>query len=138
MAASREWDAWCTAGTDQCGPGGKTIEGKSPERQREVERLLGSAEECDPRDEPRTPCDEKRGKIPLTHRRFLQSSWCREEAGYPQSMHHLETVEKAVRMKRYRVASSRLATLLQFCRRPEQSAVDSLAEGEERDAEELG
>ncbi|KAJ1183158.1 hypothetical protein NDU88_008327 [Pleurodeles waltl] len=78
-----------------------------------------------------------RGKIPSTHRRFLQSSWCREEAGYPQSMHHLETVEKAGRMKRYKVASSRLATLLQFCRRPEQSVVDPLAEGEEGDAEEL-
>ncbi|KAJ1086461.1 hypothetical protein NDU88_006578 [Pleurodeles waltl] len=44
-------------------------------------------------------------------------------------MHHLETLEKADRMKRYKVASSRLATLLQFCRRPEQSAVDPLAEG---------
>ncbi|KAJ1168238.1 hypothetical protein NDU88_000185, partial [Pleurodeles waltl] len=52
-------------------------------------------------------------------------------------MHHLETVEKAGRMKRYKVASSHLATLLRFCRRPEQSAVDPLAEGEEGDAEEL-
>ncbi|KAJ1121292.1 hypothetical protein NDU88_009405 [Pleurodeles waltl] len=77
------------------------------------------------------------GKIPSTHRRFHQSSWCREEAGYPQSMHHQETVEKAGRMGQYKVASSRLATLLQFCRRPEQSAVDPLAEGEEGDAEEL-
>ncbi|KAJ1106505.1 hypothetical protein NDU88_003906 [Pleurodeles waltl] len=33
--------------------------------------------------------------------------------------------------------SSRLATLLPFSRRPEQSAVDPLAEGEEGDAEEL-
>ncbi|KAJ1218940.1 hypothetical protein NDU88_006511 [Pleurodeles waltl] len=80
---------------------------------------------------------QERGKIPSTHRRFLQSSWCSEEAGYPQSMHHLETVEKAGRIKRYKVASSRLATLLRFCRRPEQSAVDPLAEGEEGDAEEL-
>ncbi|KAJ1125810.1 hypothetical protein NDU88_004228 [Pleurodeles waltl] len=55
-----------------------------------------------------------RGKILSTHGRFLQSSWCRKEAGYPQSMHHLETVEKAGRMKRYKVASSRLATLLRF------------------------
>ncbi|KAJ1187439.1 hypothetical protein NDU88_004215 [Pleurodeles waltl] len=47
------------------------------------------------------------------------------------------TVEKAGRMKRYKAASSRLATLLRFCRRPEQSAVDPLAEGEEGDAEEL-
>ncbi|KAJ1198119.1 hypothetical protein NDU88_001963 [Pleurodeles waltl] len=39
--------------------------------------------------------------------------------------------------ERYNVASSRLATLLRFCRRPEQSAVDPLAEGEEGDAEEL-
>ncbi|KAJ1198493.1 hypothetical protein NDU88_002334 [Pleurodeles waltl] len=31
-AASRERDAWCTSGADQCGPGGKTIEDKSPER----------------------------------------------------------------------------------------------------------
>ncbi|KAJ1159030.1 hypothetical protein NDU88_011700 [Pleurodeles waltl] len=36
-----------------------------------------------------------RGKIPSTHGRFLQSAWCRVKAGYPQSMHHLETVEKA-------------------------------------------
>ncbi|KAJ1161817.1 hypothetical protein NDU88_002298 [Pleurodeles waltl] len=78
-----------------------------------------------------------RGKILSTHRRFLQSSWCREEAGYPQSIYHLETVGKAGRMKRYKFASSRLATLLQFCRHPEQSAVDPLAEGEEGDAEEL-
>ncbi|KAJ1165717.1 hypothetical protein NDU88_006134 [Pleurodeles waltl] len=39
LAASRERDAWCTAGADKSGPGGKTIEDKSPERQREVERL---------------------------------------------------------------------------------------------------
>ncbi|KAJ1164930.1 hypothetical protein NDU88_005362 [Pleurodeles waltl] len=41
-------------------------------------------------------------------------------------MHNLETVEKAGRMMRYKVASSRLANLLRFCRRPEQSAVDPL------------
>ncbi|KAJ1197539.1 hypothetical protein NDU88_001396 [Pleurodeles waltl] len=52
-------------------------------------------------------------------------------------MHHLEKVKKAVRMRRYNVASSRLATLLRFCRRPEQSAVDPLVEGEVGDAEEL-
>ncbi|KAJ1117087.1 hypothetical protein NDU88_005287 [Pleurodeles waltl] len=40
--------------------------------------------------------------------------------------------------QRYKVAVVIFATLLQFCRRPEQSAVDPLAEGEERDAEELG
>ncbi|KAJ1196273.1 hypothetical protein NDU88_000144 [Pleurodeles waltl] len=56
-----------------------------------------------------------RGKIPSTHGRFLQSSWCKKETGYPQSMHHLETVEKAGRMKRHKVASSRIATLLRFC-----------------------
>ncbi|KAJ1183126.1 hypothetical protein NDU88_008297 [Pleurodeles waltl] len=78
-----------------------------------------------------------RGKIPSTHGRFLQSSWCKMEAGYPKSMHHQETVEKAGRMKRYKVAVVVFATLLRFCRRPEQSAVDSLAEGEEGDAEEL-
>ncbi|KAJ1199579.1 hypothetical protein NDU88_003413 [Pleurodeles waltl] len=39
--------------------------------------------------------------------------------------------------QRYKVAVVVFATLLRFCRRPEQSAVDSLAEGEERDAEEL-
>ncbi|KAJ1106668.1 hypothetical protein NDU88_004069 [Pleurodeles waltl] len=77
------------------------------------------------------------GKIPLTHGRSLQCSWCREEAGYPQSMHHLETVKKAGRMRRYKVASSRPATLLRFCRRPEQSAFDPLVQGEEGDAEEL-
>ncbi|KAJ1084879.1 hypothetical protein NDU88_005025 [Pleurodeles waltl] len=78
-----------------------------------------------------------RGKIPSTDWRFLQSFWCRVKAGNPQSMHHLETVEKASRMRRYNVAGSRLATLLRFCRRPEQSAVDPLVEGEEGDAEEL-
>ncbi|KAJ1128837.1 hypothetical protein NDU88_007209 [Pleurodeles waltl] len=78
-----------------------------------------------------------RGKIPSTHRRLLQSSWCKKEAGYPQSMHHQETGEKANRMKRYNVAVVVFATLLRFCRRPEQSAVDHLAEGEERSAEEL-
>ncbi|KAJ1196177.1 hypothetical protein NDU88_000050 [Pleurodeles waltl] len=56
-----------------------------------------------------------RGKILSTHGRFLQNSWCSEKASYPQSMHHLETVEeKAGRMKRYKVASSRHATLLRF------------------------
>ncbi|KAJ1118489.1 hypothetical protein NDU88_006680 [Pleurodeles waltl] len=55
----------------------------------------------------------------------------------PQSMHHQETGEKAARMKRYKVAVVVLATLLLFCRRPEQSAVDPLAEGDEGDAEEL-
>ncbi|KAJ1129879.1 hypothetical protein NDU88_008240 [Pleurodeles waltl] len=40
--------------------------------------------------------------------------------------------------QRYRVAVVVLATMLQFCRLPARSAVDSLAEGEERDAEELG
>ncbi|KAJ1085774.1 hypothetical protein NDU88_005899 [Pleurodeles waltl] len=39
--------------------------------------------------------------------------------------------------QRYKVAVVVFATLLQFCRLPEQSAVDSVAEGEERDAEEL-
>ncbi|KAJ1150286.1 hypothetical protein NDU88_003081 [Pleurodeles waltl] len=40
--------------------------------------------------------------------------------------------------QRYRVAVVVFATMLQFCRLPARSAVDSLAEGEERDAEELG
>ncbi|KAJ1089912.1 hypothetical protein NDU88_003052 [Pleurodeles waltl] len=40
--------------------------------------------------------------------------------------------------QRYNAAVVVFATLLRFCRRPEQSAVDPLAEGEERDAEELG
>ncbi|KAJ1117009.1 hypothetical protein NDU88_005210 [Pleurodeles waltl] len=39
--------------------------------------------------------------------------------------------------QRYKVAVVVFATLLQFCRRPEQSADNPLAEGEERDAEEL-
>ncbi|KAJ1205145.1 hypothetical protein NDU88_000580 [Pleurodeles waltl] len=39
--------------------------------------------------------------------------------------------------QRYEVAVVVYATLLRFCRHPEQSAVDPLAEGEERDAEEL-
>ncbi|KAJ1102570.1 hypothetical protein NDU88_000019 [Pleurodeles waltl] len=45
-------------------------------------------------------------------------------------MHHLETVEKAVRMRRYNVAGSRLATLLQFWRRPGAVSGRSLVEGE--------
>ncbi|KAJ1205090.1 hypothetical protein NDU88_000525 [Pleurodeles waltl] len=40
--------------------------------------------------------------------------------------------------QRYRVAVVVFATMLQVCRLPARSAVDSLAEGEERDAEELG
>ncbi|KAJ1148691.1 hypothetical protein NDU88_001519 [Pleurodeles waltl] len=36
-----------------------------------------------------------RGWIPSSHGRFLQSSWCKKGAGYPQSMHHQETGEKA-------------------------------------------
>ncbi|KAJ1124981.1 hypothetical protein NDU88_003421 [Pleurodeles waltl] len=40
--------------------------------------------------------------------------------------------------QRYRVAVVVFATMLQFCSLPARSAVDSLAEGEERDAEELG
>ncbi|KAJ1106658.1 hypothetical protein NDU88_004059 [Pleurodeles waltl] len=39
--------------------------------------------------------------------------------------------------QRYKVAVVVFATLLRFCRLPARSAVDSLAEGEERDAEEL-
>ncbi|KAJ1178974.1 hypothetical protein NDU88_004213 [Pleurodeles waltl] len=39
--------------------------------------------------------------------------------------------------QRYKVAVVVFATLLQFCRLPAQSAVDSVAEGEESDAEEL-
>ncbi|KAJ1217346.1 hypothetical protein NDU88_004940 [Pleurodeles waltl] len=40
--------------------------------------------------------------------------------------------------QRYRVAVVVFATMLQVCRLPARSAVDSLSEGEERDAEELG
>ncbi|KAJ1199000.1 hypothetical protein NDU88_002838 [Pleurodeles waltl] len=78
-----------------------------------------------------------RGKIPSTHGRFLRSFWCRVKAGFPQSMHHQETVEKGGRIRRYNVAGSRLATLLRFCWHPDQSVVDPLVEGEEGDAEEL-
>ncbi|KAJ1113912.1 hypothetical protein NDU88_002152 [Pleurodeles waltl] len=78
-----------------------------------------------------------RGKIPSTHRRFLQSFWCRVKAGYSQSMHHLKTVEKAGRMRRYNVAGSRLATVLWFSRCPGAASGRSLVEVEEGDAEEL-
>ncbi|KAJ1128858.1 hypothetical protein NDU88_007230 [Pleurodeles waltl] len=78
-----------------------------------------------------------RGKIQSTHGRFLQGFWCRVRAGYPQSMHHLETFEKASRIRRYNVAGSRLATLLRFCRRLGAVSGRSLVEGEEGDAEEL-
>ncbi|KAJ1174808.1 hypothetical protein NDU88_000099 [Pleurodeles waltl] len=68
----------------------------------------------------------------------ISSEFLVQEGGrLPQSMHHQETVEKAGRMKRYKVAVVVFATLMRFCRRPEQSAVDPLAEGEEGDAEEL-
>ncbi|KAJ1125043.1 hypothetical protein NDU88_003482 [Pleurodeles waltl] len=40
--------------------------------------------------------------------------------------------------QRYRVAVVVFATMLQVCRLPARSAVDSLSEGEEGDAEELG
>ncbi|KAJ1173992.1 hypothetical protein NDU88_005816 [Pleurodeles waltl] len=65
-----------------------------------------------------------RGKIPSTHGRFLLGFQCRVKADSPQSMHHQETVEKAGRIRRYNVAGSHLATLLQFAAILEQSAVD--------------
>ncbi|KAJ1172358.1 hypothetical protein NDU88_004205 [Pleurodeles waltl] len=77
-----------------------------------------------------------RGKIPSTHGRFLQSSWCKKEASYPRAC----TTRKQARKrqdKQYKVAVVVFATLLRFCRRPEQSAVDPLADGEEGSAEEL-
>ncbi|KAJ1111460.1 hypothetical protein NDU88_008784 [Pleurodeles waltl] len=92
---------------------------------------------------PRGPVMQKfgacvsRGKIPSTHRRFLLGFQCRVKADSPQSMHHQETVEKAGRIRRYIVAGSLLATLLRFCRRPGAVSGRSLAEVEERDAEEL-
>ncbi|KAJ1196209.1 hypothetical protein NDU88_000082 [Pleurodeles waltl] len=39
-----------------------------------------------------------RGKIPLTHERFLRSFWCREEAGYPHSMHKQENSREGGRI----------------------------------------
>ncbi|KAJ1117110.1 hypothetical protein NDU88_005310 [Pleurodeles waltl] len=92
---------------------------------------------------PRGPVMQKfgdcvsRGKIPSTHGRFLLGFQCWVKAHSPQSMHHQETVEKAGRIRGYNVAGSRLATLLQFCRRPGAVSARSLAEVEERDAEEL-
>ncbi|KAJ1213799.1 hypothetical protein NDU88_001430 [Pleurodeles waltl] len=51
-------------------------------------------------------------------------------------MQHQETVKKAGRIRRYNVAGSLQATLLQFCRRPGAVSGRSLAEVEERSAEE--
>ncbi|KAJ1196280.1 hypothetical protein NDU88_000151 [Pleurodeles waltl] len=39
-----------------------------------------------------------RGKIPSTHRRFLRSFWCREEADYPHSMHKQENSREGGRI----------------------------------------
>ncbi|KAJ1196071.1 hypothetical protein NDU88_005331 [Pleurodeles waltl] len=39
-----------------------------------------------------------RGKIPSTHGRFLRSFWCREEAGYPHSMHRQENSREGGRI----------------------------------------
>ncbi|KAJ1212795.1 hypothetical protein NDU88_000439 [Pleurodeles waltl] len=39
-----------------------------------------------------------RGKIPSTHGRFLLSFWCREEAGYPHSMHKQENSREGGRI----------------------------------------
>ncbi|KAJ1198195.1 hypothetical protein NDU88_002039 [Pleurodeles waltl] len=39
-----------------------------------------------------------RGKIPSTHGRFLRSFWCREEAGYPHSMHKQENSREGGRI----------------------------------------
>ncbi|KAJ1148217.1 hypothetical protein NDU88_001054 [Pleurodeles waltl] len=92
---------------------------------------------------PREPVKQKfgacdsRGKTPSTHRRFLRDFQCRVKADSPQRMHHQEAVEKAGRIRRYNVAGSLLATLLQFCRRPGAVSGRSLAEVEEGDAEEL-
>ncbi|KAJ1218855.1 hypothetical protein NDU88_006427 [Pleurodeles waltl] len=77
------------------------------------------------------------GKIPSTHGRFLLGFQGRVKADSPQSMQHQETVEKAVRMRRYNVAGSLLATLLRLCRRPGAVSGRSLAEVEEGSAEEL-
>ncbi|KAJ1173923.1 hypothetical protein NDU88_005747 [Pleurodeles waltl] len=79
-----------------------------------------------------------RGKIPSTHGRFLWSFWCREEAGYPPQHAQAGKQSRRRQDQRYRVAVVVFATMLQVCRLPARSAVDSLSEGEERDAEELG
>ncbi|KAJ1142974.1 hypothetical protein NDU88_009286 [Pleurodeles waltl] len=108
------------------------------EVQRNSGELLHSLSEELPRGEPqKEDWLLREGEDSVDPREIFQSSWCKKEAGYPKSMHHQETVEKASRMKRYKVAVVVFATLLRFCRRPEQSAVDLLAEGEERDEEEL-
>ncbi|KAJ1102514.1 hypothetical protein NDU88_007560 [Pleurodeles waltl] len=39
-----------------------------------------------------------RWKIPSTHGRFLRSFWCREEAGYPHSMHKQENSREGGRI----------------------------------------
>ncbi|KAJ1121983.1 hypothetical protein NDU88_000489 [Pleurodeles waltl] len=92
---------------------------------------------------PRGPVKQKfgacvsRGKILSTHRRFLLGFQCRVKAESSQCMHHQETVEKASRIRRYKVAGSLLAPLWQFCRHPGAVSGRSLAEVEEGDAEEL-
>ncbi|KAJ1153841.1 hypothetical protein NDU88_006599 [Pleurodeles waltl] len=78
-----------------------------------------------------------RGKIPLTHGRFLLGFQCRVKADSHQSIHHQETVEKADRMSRYNVAGVLLDTLLRFCRCPGAVSGRSLADVEEGSTEEL-
>ncbi|KAJ1201816.1 hypothetical protein NDU88_005622 [Pleurodeles waltl] len=92
---------------------------------------------------PRGPVMQKfgacvsRGKIPSTQGRFLLRFQCRVKADSPQSMRQQETVGKAGRIRRYNVAGSLLAALLQFCRRAGAVSGRSLAEVEEGSAEEL-
>ncbi|KAJ1085247.1 hypothetical protein NDU88_005380 [Pleurodeles waltl] len=67
---------------------------------------------------------------------FFRAPGARRRQATPRAC----TTRKQARKRqdqRYKVAVVVFATLLRFCRRPEQSAVDPLAEGEERDAEEL-
>ncbi|KAJ1109264.1 hypothetical protein NDU88_006627 [Pleurodeles waltl] len=74
---------------------------------------------------------------------FFGASGAERRQTTPTACTSRKTVESGKQSRRrqdqrYRVAVVVFATMLQVCRLPARSAVDSLAEGEERDAEELG
>ncbi|KAJ1177102.1 hypothetical protein NDU88_002364 [Pleurodeles waltl] len=96
-------------------------------------------DECGPRGQVKQKfcACVNRGQIPLTQGRFLLGFQSKVKADIPKSMHQQETVEEAGRIRRYSVAGSLLATLLQFCMRPEAISSGFLAEVKERSAEEL-
>ncbi|KAJ1153831.1 hypothetical protein NDU88_006589 [Pleurodeles waltl] len=79
-----------------------------------------------------------RGKIPSTHGSISSELLVQRGGRLPPQHAQAGKQSRRRQDQRYRVAVVVFATMLQVCRLPARSAVDSLSEGEERDAEELG